>query len=207
MHFERDPAALWVNRNGERFIAETAGYHVFESVNGLLAQPGGVSYALFDAAIKEKFAEKMPDIDTALRAEAGKGRVRIAETWQEMAGWIGADPAVLEKTVARYNALCERGYDEDLGKDRRYLRPLRRPPFYAIRGIATILDTIGGIRINERMEALDAGNRPVPGLYAAGVITSGWESDAYCSELSASAFGFAVNSGRIAGENAASYIM
>jgi fumarate reductase flavoprotein subunit len=207
MHFERDPAALWVNRNGERFIDETAGYHVFESVNGMLAQPGGVSYALFDAAIKEIFAGKMPDIDTALRAETGKGRVHIADNWQDMAAWTGADPAVLENTVARYNALCDRGYDEDLGKDRRYLLPLRQPPYYGIKGIATILDTIGGIVINERMEVLDTGRRPVPGLYAAGVITSGWESDVYCSELSASAFGFAVNSGRIAGENAAAYIM
>jgi fumarate reductase flavoprotein subunit len=207
MHFERDPSALWVNRRGERFIDETAGYHVFEAVNGMLAQSGGIAYALFDADIKQLFEEKMPGIDAALRAEAGKGRVHVAETWQDMAAWLGADPGVLEKTVARYNDLCDRGYDEDLGKDRRYLRPLRRPPYYAIKGIATILDTIGGVVINERMEALDTGKRPIPGLYAAGVITSGWESDVYCSELSASAFGFAVNSGRIAGENAAAYVM
>jgi fumarate reductase flavoprotein subunit len=109
---------------------------------------------------------------------------------------------VLKTTVARYNELCSRGYDEDFAKERRYLMPLNTPPYYAIKGVATILDTIGGIRINERMEVLDERNRVVPGLYAAGVVTSGWESEIYCSELSASAFGFAINSGRIAGENA-----
>ena len=173
---------------------------------GMLAQPGGVSYALFDSGIKEMFREKMPEIETALRAETKKERVYTAATWEDMAGWIGADPAVLKDTVSRYNSCCDRGYDGDLGKDRRYLLPLRQPPYYAIKGISVILDTIGGIIINESMEVLDTGRKPVPGLYAAGVVTSGWESDVYCSELSASAFGFAINSGRIAGENATGYV-
>ena len=69
-----------------------------------------------------------------------------------------------------------------------------------------ILDTIGGIRINERMEVLDIQDKPIRGLYAAGVATSGWEAETYCSDLSGSAFGFAINSGRIAGENAAAFI-
>jgi fumarate reductase flavoprotein subunit len=69
-----------------------------------------------------------------------------------------------------------------------------------------LLDTLGGIRVNERMEALDTGLRPIPGLYAAGVVTSGWESETYCSDLSGSAFGYAINSGRIAGESAARFI-
>jgi fumarate reductase flavoprotein subunit len=56
------------------------------------------------------------------------------------------------------------------------------------------------------MQVLDPNDQAIPGLFAAGVVTSGWESEIYCSELSASAFGFAVNSGRIAGENAAAYL-
>ena len=46
----------------------------------------------------------------------------------------------------------------------------------------------------------------MPGLYAVGAGAGGWESDTYCLELSGSAFGFALNSGRIAGENAADYV-
>ena len=56
------------------------------------------------------------------------------------------------------------------------------------------------------MQVLDEQDRAIPGLYAAGVVTSGWESEVYCSELSASAFGFAINSGRIAGENSIDYV-
>jgi fumarate reductase flavoprotein subunit len=69
------------------------------------------------------------------------------------------------------------------------------------------LDTLGGIRINERMEILDSSDNPIPGLFAAGVITSGWESETYCSDLSGSAFGYAINSGRIAAESARKFVL
>lgn len=202
MHFERDPSTLWVNKNGERFIDEAVGYHVFESVNAMLRQPDGVSHALFDAGIEKLFEVRMPGLEEALRVEAKKDRVKIAGSWDEMAGWIGATPDVLKGTIEKYNSFCCSGYDEDFVKERRYLVPLTSPPYYAIRGLAAILDTIGGIRINERMEVVDRQDRKIPGLYACGVVTGGWESEIYCSDLSASAFGFAVNSGRIAGENA-----
>ena len=202
MTFERDPSTIWVNKKGKRFIDEAAGYHVFESVNAMLRQPDKISYALLDTTIRRKFEEKMPGLEKALQAEAERDRVKISDSWDEIAGWIGADPEVLKDTVAQYNSFCKQGYDESFAKERRYLLPLYSAPYYAIRGLAVLLDTIGGIKINERMEVLDNQNDPIPGLYAAGVITSGWESDTYCSYLSASAFGFAINSGRIAGENA-----
>jgi fumarate reductase flavoprotein subunit len=207
MHFERDPYTIWVNKNGERFIDETAGYHVFESVNAMIRQPDKVSYVLFDSFIKTRFEEKMPGLEEALQAEAKKDRVKIAGSWEEITVWIGAAPEILKATVARYNSFCDRGYDEDFAKERRYLVPLTDPPYYAIRGVAAILDTIGGIRINEHMEVLDRQNRKIPGLYASGVVTSGWESEIYCSDLSASAFGFAINSGRIAGDNASRFVV
>ena len=202
MTFERDPSTIWVNKKGKRFIDEAAGYHVFESVNAMLRQPDKVSYALLDATIRRKFEETMYGLEKALQVEADRDRVKISDSWDEIAGWIGAAPEVLKDTIAQYNFFCNQGYDESFAKERRYLLPLYSAPYYAIRGLSVLLDTIGGIRINERMEVLDNQNDPIPGLYAAGVITSGWESEIYCSDLSASAFGFAINSGRIAGENA-----
>jgi fumarate reductase flavoprotein subunit len=205
MTFERDPSTMWVNKNGKRYIDESAGYHVFESVNAMLRQPEKVSFALLDSRIRRRFEEKMPELEKALKKEAERERVKISETWDEMAHWIGAPPSTLKDTVDQYNAFCIKGYDESFGKERRYLLPLQSPPYYAIRGLSVLLDTIGGIKINERMEVLDNNNTPIPGLYAAGAATSGWESETYCSELSASAFGFAINSGRIAGDNAWHY--
>jgi fumarate reductase flavoprotein subunit len=203
MFFERDPYTVWVNKNGKRFIDESFGSRVFESVNAMLRQPDKVSFALFDSTIRKTFEEKMPDLEEALWKEADKGRVKISDSWDDMAAWIGADPEVLKDTIGHYNSFCEQGYDKEFSKNRQYLLTLNSAPFYAIKGMAVLLDTIGGIRVNEVMQVLDDRNEPIPGLYAAGVVTSGWESETYCSELSASAFGFAVNSGRIAGENAA----
>jgi len=212
MALEREPATIWVNKNGKRFTDESSGYHVFESVNAILRQPEQACYTLLDTRIKDFFEEKgfklgrhvagASGLESALQAGVEKDKIKIADSWDEIAGWIGADPEVLKETIAEYNTCCNQGHDEDFAKERKYLLPLDSAPYYAIRGLAVLLDTIGGIRINERMEVLDNQNNPIPGLYAAGVVTSGWESEVYCSELSASAFGFAINSGRIAGENA-----
>ena len=200
---ERQPFTLWVNKRGERFIDESIGEHPFESVNLILSQPDRVCFSLLDEAIKEKFKTRKLDLDTALQKEKKRNRVMISHSWEEIAAWIGTDPKLLTFTVEQYNASCDRGYDFLFAKARRFLHPLRIPPFYAIRGLPYLLDTLGGIKVNERMEVINTRGQPIPGLYAAGVITSGWESETYCSDLSGSAFGYAINSGRIAGENAA----
>ena len=70
----------------------------------------------------------------------------------------------------------------------------------------SFLDTVGGIKINHRMEVLNDQDTPIPGLYAGGNTAGGWQSDTYCIILAGSTLGFAVNSGRIAGENAAKYV-
>ena len=85
--------------------------------------------------------------------------------------------------------------------------PLRTPPYYGLKCYQGFLGTIGGIKINHRMEVLDQQEDPIPGLYAGGNDTGGWESDTYSLILSGFAFGFAVNSGRIAGENAAKFVL
>ncbi|MFC1945884.1 FAD-dependent oxidoreductase [Chloroflexota bacterium] len=132
--------------------------------------------------------------------------VKIANNWNELASWIGCNPDVLKATIHEYNECCDHGRDPIFGKRNELLIPLRTPPFYVIKGNSDFLDTIGGIKINERMEVLNQEDMPIPGLFAAGVATGGWETESYCAPLSGEASGFAVNSGRIAGENAAKLI-
>jgi fumarate reductase flavoprotein subunit len=55
------------------------------------------------------------------------------------------------------------------------------------------------------MEVLDKEGEVIPGFYAAGVIADGHQSETYCSDMAGAALGFAVNSGRIAGENAVEF--
>ena len=203
---ERDPLMLWVNNQGKRFTDEAIGMHPFEAVNAILRQPEKVIYSLMDTTIKEKLAEKTPSLDNALQTEVAKDRVKASNSWAEIAAWMGIKSAILKAAIDEYNDFCAHGHDIIFAKELRYLMPLCRPPYYAIRCYPHILDTIGGIRVNERMEVLDRQDKPIRGLYAAGVATSGWEGETYCSDLSGSAFGFAINSGRIAGENTAAFI-
>jgi fumarate reductase flavoprotein subunit len=92
-------------------------------------------------------------------------------------------------------------------KDRAYLMPLRTPPYYAIKCGLGLVTTHGGVKINHQMEVLNLQDTPIRGLYAAGVETGGTDADTYNVFLSGHSFGFTINSGRIAGENAARYVL
>ncbi len=222
--FAQEPSSLWVNKNGERFVDEALTFHPTECGNIIYRQPDKCVYALFDDKLKNKIVEeglhkgdrrekpglagvKPTNLDEELRLQADKGKVRIADSWDDIAGWMGVPPEVLQATIDEYNSFCDRGHDEIFAKDRRYLQALRTPPYYAVRCYLCFLTTVGGIKINHHMEVLDEQDKPIPGLYAGGDTTGGWESDTYCIHLSGSAFGFAVNSGRISGENATKYVL
>jgi NADPH-dependent glutamate synthase beta subunit-like oxidoreductase/succinate dehydrogenase/fumarate reductase flavoprotein subunit len=132
--------------------------------------------------------------------------IKIADTWDEIAEWIGCDPTVLKESVEQYNRNCDQGNDELFAKDRVHLMPLRKPPFYVMRCNTDYLDTIGGIKINEKMEVIRTDYSPIQGLFAAGVATGGWQADCYNDEMAGAASGYAINSGRIAGESVSEFL-
>ena len=222
-----EPEMLWVNRKGIRFIDE--GYHLafFAFGNAVTLQPDGITYTLFDSSILRTIekqglirpgaasranwlpvsaATPLPGLEREVRKQADKGDLKIAKSLDEIAAWMDADPAVLKATVDEYNAACDDRHDALFAKDRRYLLPLRTPPYYAVKAHVGLCDTYGGIKINEKMEALDASDSPIPGLFAAGTTAGCWESESYCYRLTGHLVGFALNSVRIAGENAVKYL-
>jgi fumarate reductase flavoprotein subunit len=219
----QEPDVVWVNIKGERFADETLAYNHYESINTVLQQPRKRTFSLFDEKIKQRvtengpykirqgvyygiYKEDMANLSHELEKQAELGRVKISESWDGIASWIGTSPGVLKATIEKYNFGCEHGYDEDFFKDRRFLLPLTHSPFYALRCRSGIIGTIGGIKINHRMEVINREDEVIPGLYAAGTDAGGWESDTYNVHLSATTFGFPLNSGRIAGENAALFV-
>ena len=217
-----EPYCIWVNKRGERFIDETVTFNVFEAINAILRQKDWICFAIFDHKMKEDIVEhglirgcgelfvprgkKMEGLDKEFSRQIDKGGALVSESLEEISEWIGASREALRNTVHEYNGFCDRHYDQIFVKDPQYLWPLRTPPFYAIKFSGAILVTLGGIKINHKMEVLDKGGDPIRGLYAVGADTGGWESDTYCALLTGSAFGFAMNSGRIAAENASDYV-
>ncbi len=116
-------------------------------------------------------------------------------------------PSSLKATVEEYNRYCAQGHDELFAKDRRFLRPLIGPRYYAVRGRAVFLGTMGGIKVTEGLEVVDKKDNVIPGLYAGGFDAGGMYGDSYPIKSSSGlASAFALNSGRIAGKSALTYL-
>jgi fumarate reductase flavoprotein subunit len=214
-----------VNKKGERYIGEfTDGS--FDCSNALTRQPEGISYTLFDTKIKrdiidknrpsgpntETFADRedwLEIIENDIQKEVSNGRVKIADSWDEIAEFIGAKPEVLKATVGQYNSFCDDGYDADFLKDKRYLWPLRTPPYYAILSNQGFDVSVGGIKINHNMEVLNKRSDAIKGLYAVGNDAGCVHGSAYTGGAGAPGcdLSFALCSGCIAGENAARYVL
>ena len=124
-----------------------------------------------------------------------------AETVEELAEKMGADPETLAATVTRYNELCDKGVDEDFGKPSEYLTKLEGP-YYAIQMNPVLTVTFGGINTDTASHVLDKEGNVIGGLYAAGETAFvGIFGSEYPS--CGVAIGSSVHYGRLAGQNAA----
>jgi fumarate reductase flavoprotein subunit len=134
-----------------------------------------------------------------LAREGATGNVISAASWGDVAAWIGVAPARLEATVAEYNAACDAQYDPVFNKDRRYLIPLREPPFHGVKFFQDLHNATGTLRVNETMQVLDRCRAPIPGLYAGGDLCGGWLGWDYPIELGGIDLAFAFACGRHVG--------
>lgn len=126
-----------------------------------------------------------------------------ADTIEEAASHFAL--TALAKTVARYNALCATGKDEDFYKNPIFLTPVSKGPFYVFEYETSAWCTLGGVKVDDSLRALDANNKPIPGLYAAGIDAgSAFTAPYYDNE--GSAFGIALSSGTLAGRTMAAYV-
>jgi len=130
--------------------------------------------------------------------EIRNGWIRRADTIGELATLIGLAPAVLEDTVARYDAACRAGRDDEWGRDPATLAPLATPPYHAIELVPASLNTQGGPIRNERAQVIDVHGQPIPRLYSAGELGSIYAHRYQAGGNLGECFAF----GRIAGRNA-----
>lgn len=219
-HGAAHPGAVKVNKKGQRYLAED-----MRDIGGntVVQQPEMTVYGLYDDNIVQAVVdrnnppqhpriqappESVPDFREYLKKQTKIGPwVKIVDTLAEAADWIGCDPDALQATMDRYHTFCDQGYDEDFAKDPEFLIPLRTPPYYVIKFVPLMIESIGPVVVNEKMEVLDKQDKePIPGFYAAGVITSGWESYDYGGTPAGTALSFSITSGRIAGKSAVKYL-
>ncbi len=211
---------LMVNLDGERFMDEGVMPNTTFTGNAIAIQRERTAFLLFDDTVKRHMQTvgfdfihvpfphmKVGDLDALIagfRAH-GSNDVHTAATLEELADLAGIDRDGLLRTVDEYNAACVRGHDPLFAKDHRFLRPLLSPPYYAARHLPGAYGSLGGIKIDHRTQVLDKARRPIPGLYAAGTDANSIYGDSYVFILPGNTMGFAINSGRIAGEEAVAY--
>ena len=123
------------------------------------------------AVVDQEFADQYPILmDNVLNNQVPGSGLPFAykeETIEKLAEDAGLDPQVLKATVERYNELCDKGADEDFGKDSRYMNKLEAP-YYIIRLPQITTDGYSGAKVNEKAQVLDKEGNPIRGLYAAG---------------------------------------
>jgi fumarate reductase flavoprotein subunit len=208
---------LMVNLDGERFINEEIMLNHSFTANALTRQKNKCGFVIFDQAAKKAFeagyVKDYPnakvDVDAYLKVviEKGHQNIFVADSIEELARKTGINLNNLKQTIEVYNKACENGRDEVFNKNPKNLIAVKQPKFYAGKYFPGGYGTRGGIKINYKTEVLNKDLDPIPGLYAVGVdAANAIQGDTYCEMLSGSGMGFALNSGRIAGENAAKFI-
>ena len=210
---------LLVNIFGERFINEEIIMNTPFAGNAISRQKDRLAVMIFDETILEHYEKdgfdlpmslvfNVPFVERDLLSEIEKAIKRgikdiiIADSIDELAEKTGINPKGLKETIKEYNKYCEGGCDCLFNKERKYLIPIRGAKYYAGKNYPAGFGTLGGIRINYKTEVLNKEWEKIPGLYAAGSDTCSIFGDTYPFIFPGSTMGYAMNTGRIAGENA-----
>ncbi len=184
------PGQFIVNGAGKRFVNEATPYIIF--IQTLLAgHATGVSHVpcwqIIDSTAWKRniIAGHVPGMPMP-KAWRDTGAAFEAPTLEELALRIGVPPAALRETAERYNALVDKGADDDFHRgesaydqyygDPHYPNPnlarVEKPPFYAFAIWPGDLGTKGGLLTDEDARVLRADGTSIPGLYAAGNVSA-----------------------------------
>lgn len=171
----RTPHEIWVNRNGERFVAEdTTSPELRE--RALIRQPGNVMHIVFDATVVEQAPVSLirnPTDDwTPERfadACAGSPWITRADSLAELAAQLDVPAESLAASVAGYNAAVRGEAADPTGRITMPVE-LSGDRWYAITTVAASILSRDGIRVDTDLRVLDAAGASLAGLYAVGEV-------------------------------------
>ena len=175
--FVGNPQGLYVNKEGKRFVDETADRDTM--VRAILSQTDASYYVISDRATSGLTEDNLNMFGIALDDLIARGKVVEAATLEELAEKIGVPADVLTETVKTFNESCETGHDAEFGRPtygtnvKGLTVAVKEGPYYACLRSPARHITKGGILINGKAQVLDQNNEIIPGFYAAGEVTGG----------------------------------
>ncbi len=213
----------WCNRLGERFMPEDEVFNTTFVGNAINHLPGKVGFAVFDANMLKRWKRQGPDIVSHVhphdlyegfeaqwnadletyKDDEGNPYIAQADTLEELAEKLGINVEGFVAAVEEYNAMCADGFDALFEKDRQFMIPLEEGPFYGCKQFMGAYGTLGGVLVNHKLEVMTDEYETIPGLYCVGTDACTIYGDSYNFCIPGNTMGFCLNSGRIAGENAA----
>ena len=162
----RGGGAILVNSEGNRFFDEMSTRDKVSAAE--LEQPGGFAWCVFD--------QQVYDANKAIAKYDKSGLVQKGGSVAELAEAIEVDAAALQASIDAYNAITTDGAADEFGRTEGCIA-FAEGAMYAIKVAPGIHHEMGGVKINEKNEALDASGNPIAGLYAAGEVTGGIHGD------------------------------
>jgi len=235
---------LQLNSNGERFCDEVAGTTLNQPKGGFTVTFNDANWkkvyemmpprhGSVDTADTYSWSAILGQLDAVkpgpkqyswkqgreIKGPMSGGALYCANTVEELLDYMDCYKGDVRKTaleeITRYNKMCEKGIDEDFGKDRRIMKVtrLQDPPFYGtihkkddsgfFSAMSTGLVATTGLDTDSEGRVLNSEFKPIKGLYAAGNNAGGRFIVVYQSPFAGISIGMAMTEGCLLGERLA----
>ena len=174
------PFGIMVNADGQRFVDEGADFRNYTYAKygrAILSQPQQFAWQVFDSKVSHLLRDEYHIREvTKVSDDNLEGLAKQME---------GVDPEGFVAAVEEFNAAVDEGepFDPTVLDGRRtiglavaksnWANRLDTPPYTAYAVTCGITFTFGGVHVSQAAEVLDTGQRPIPGLYAAGELVGG----------------------------------
>ena len=192
----RFDGAIMLNQEGKRFVEELQRRDVLSEA--ILNQTGRYCWVLWNDNIG-KISNTVKAHANEYEAFTKQGIMATCDDLKCIADFTKIPFDQLQATVKRVTDMAGKGNDKDF-KHRAGLMDMSQGKYYVIKAVPSTHHTMGGVRINEKAEALTAEGKVIPGLWAAGEVTGVTHGT---NRLGGNAYTDSIVFGRIAGEAAA----
>ncbi|WP_274955783.1 flavocytochrome c [Duodenibacillus massiliensis] len=192
----RFDGAIMLNQEGKRFVEELERRDVLSEA--ILKQTGNYCWVLWNDNIG-KISNTVKEHPTEYEAFTKQDIMATCPDLKCIADFTKMPLKQLESTVKRVSSMAGKGNDKDF-HHRGGLMDMSEGQYYVIKAVPSTHHTMGGVRINEKAQALTAKGQVIPGLWAAGEVTGVTHGT---NRLGGNAYTDIIVFGRIAGEAAA----